>query len=63
MAHYRGRRKSDKIPGLDLGEHLFEGERRNMVTLIHDHVPVAADDVVDLPVTDKTLDHGDIDVL
>jgi len=57
------RRKSDKIPGLDLGEHLFEGERRNMVTFIDDHVTVAGDDVVDLPVTDNTLDHGDIDVL
>jgi hypothetical protein len=34
-----------------------------VVALIDDHVTVAGDDVVDLPVTDKTLDHGDINVL
>jgi hypothetical protein len=46
---------------LYLGQHSLEGDSRHMVTLVHDHVPVAGDEIVHFTSSNETLDHSDVE--
>src|SRR5205085_2406860 len=54
--------ESNEIASLHLGQYALEGDRRQVVALIDDDVPVAGDEVVDFFLADETLDHRNIDV-
>src|SRR5260370_15500320 len=45
------------IARLHLRQHSLERDRRQVMTLVDDHVPIAADEIVDVISVDETLDH------
>src|SRR5260370_28278184 len=61
VASVRRRRKPDDVPSLDLGQHALEGDRRQMVALVHDHLSIAGHEIRDLPAANEALDHGDVE--
>jgi len=48
------------VPRLDIGQYPFKRDGRNVVTLIHDHVPVGCNDILPRIAANEALQHGHI---
>ncbi len=57
----RASREADEVAGLGLGKDPLERHRRHVVTLVHDHLSVTGDEVVDASRAHQALDHGHVE--
>src|SRR5580658_9615974 len=61
IAALRCCREPSDIARLHLREHTLERDRRQVMALVNNYVPIAADEIVYLILVDKTLDHRHIE--
>src|SRR5262245_5033773 len=62
IAPLRCRSQADDVTGFRLREHTFKRNRRKMMALVNDHLPVARDNIRDFALADETLDRRHVEL-
>ena len=60
VAPIRRCRQTDNISRFDLVQDTLKGNSRQMMAFIHDHLTITGDHITDFILSDKALDHGNI---